>query len=57
MKAWAICDTDGGRQQPKPLLRHIYPTKEIAVEAAKYRDFDPTYYPVIEVTVEIGGEQ
>lgn len=53
--AWAICDTDGGRRKPFPLLRHIYPTEQAARQAAEYHGFDPAWYPVRPVRIEEGN--
>lgn len=36
MKAWAICNTDGGRHEPKPLVRHIYATEQAAETNREY---------------------
>jgi len=51
VKAWAICDTDGGRHEPKPLLRYIYDSEHRAKQAAEYHDFDPQWYPVLPISV------
>lgn len=56
MKAWVICDTDGGRIPPKPLWRHIYPTAESAKQAASYVGFDSKNYPIIEIKITIKEE-
>lgn len=53
MKAWAICDTDGGRLPPKPLLRYIRATKEAAQQLAAYQGADEQYYPIMEVEITI----
>lgn len=50
---YAICDTDGGRKSPEPLPRYIYATEDAAKQAAEYRGFDPEYYPVLPVLVEL----
>ena len=53
IQAWAICDTDGGRHEPVPLLRHIYSTYEAARGAAQGRQFEPLFYPIKPVTIEV----
>lgn len=49
--AWAIADTDGGRHLPRPLLRHLYPSREGALRARDYCGFQPEYYPIIKTVV------
>lgn len=53
---WAICDTDGGRLEPKPLARHIYATESEAKQAAEYRDFYEEHYPIKKVKVQVMEE-
>lgn len=48
---YAICDTNGGRERPVPLARHIYPTREAAEQARQYRGMEPEHYPVYLVRV------
>lgn len=52
MRAYAIHDTDGGRVQPFPLLKHIYCTEREAKEAAERKGFDPQWYPVLPVEIK-----
>lgn len=52
MTAYCIHDTDGGRHEPRPLLRHIYATEQEAIQVAKHRGFDAQYYPVLPVRIE-----
>lgn len=52
--AYAICDTDGGRHEPRVLFAHIYPTERRA-EERRERLFDDVkeYYPICLVRIEI----
>jgi hypothetical protein len=54
--AWAICDTDGGRCAPMPLLRYIYPTEQVAKQAADHQGLDPAWYPVRPVRI-VGSDK
>lgn len=51
--ALAICDTDGGRHEPRPLLAHVYPLERTA-EQRRERLFDTVkqYYPIRCVRIE-----
>lgn len=51
--AYAIADTDGGRHEPIPLARRIYPNHAAAVGGRKYHGYDPEYYPIVRVTVAV----
>ncbi len=51
LRAWAICDTDGGRQAPRPLLRHVYATEALARQAAAHFGFELGFYPVMAVMI------
>lgn len=53
IQAWAICDTDGGRHEPVPLLRHIYSSYPEARQAALTREFAKLFYPIKPVTIEV----
>lgn len=53
MKAWAICDTDGGRMPPKVMCRYIYPSEDTAKLKARFDGFDHKDYPVMEVEITI----
>ncbi len=59
MKAYAICDTDGGRQAraPAPLLRHIYPTHETAESARKYHGLASEWYPIREIEISLWPQE
>lgn len=56
MRAWAVCDTDGGRQDPQPLVIYVRATKGDAEGAQKYQGFDPAYYPVLEIEITVTPE-
>ena len=53
VQAWAICDTDGGRHEPVPLLRHVYSFYSEARQAALNREFTKLFYPIKPVTIEV----
>ena len=55
MNFYAICDTDLGRHEPKPMARHIYSTYEMAKQAAEHRGFAAEYYPILPVTVKVAA--
>lgn len=50
--AWAICDTDGGRHEPRPLVRYIYGSEASAVDI-RNRKFDEVkeYYPIRKIRI------
>jgi hypothetical protein len=57
MIAWAICDTQGGRLPPRPLFKHLYDSQAEAEAARKYRGYDPQWYPIRRVRIEIEEEE
>ena len=53
MVAWAICDTEGGRKPPRVLLKHLYKSSIRAHQARTQRGYNPEWYPVLRVRVEV----
>ena len=56
MTLYAIADTDGGRDEPKPLIRYTYESKARAESARQYHGLDPEYYPIVPVTITVVDE-
>ena len=55
--AWAICDTDGNRHEPRPLTRHIYASHTEAEQVRKYDGWDREYYPIKMVEIKLIKEE
>ena len=51
--AWAICDTDGGRHEPRPLIGRIYASHNEAEQNRKYDGYAKEYYPIMMVEITI----